>query len=82
MNEALHTWNFPCHGIKVKEMPFDYDRHKFAVYRKNKCLGVIYPDDTIYTKSCHKDLAQGKCPVCESWEDGLGNTVTMNGWGK
>ena len=81
MDEILHTWRFSCHKITVKERPFDHDRHSFEIYKNNKRLGVIYPDNTADSASCRKKLNQGNCPICHSWEDGLGNTVSIGGWG-
>jgi len=28
------------------------------------------------------DLDNGACPIADRWEDGNGNTCTLNGWGE
>jgi hypothetical protein len=81
MKQGLRTW--VTANVLVTEEGFDYKRHIFSIYTKTgiKFLGYIYPDDAEDFENCVIELDNGECPITNKWEDGNGNTVTMNGWG-
>lgn len=81
MENDMRTWKF-TNDIIVEEEAFDYDLHIFAVYHKDRYLGRIYPCDIDAMRSCIKDLDAGKDPITEKWEDGCGNTCSLDGWGE
>lgn len=79
MNEIMKTWTTAL--VTVNEMPFDYDLHIFDVYNKEGILlGSITPATIEDMQQIVSDLDNGGCPVSDKWEDGMGNTCTINGW--
>lgn len=44
-------------------------------------LGTITPIDAEQMFDIIDELDLGRCPIAEAWEDGQGNTCTMEGWG-
>lgn len=75
----MRTWKFE-NGVTVKESPFDKDLHMFEVYHGEKFLGGIYPSDIAAMRSCIADLNKGEDPITYNWEDGCGNSCTLDGW--
>lgn len=69
--------------VRIEEREFDYDLHVFAVYRNsdNAYLGDISPSNFEDMKEIQINLFQGVCPITNGWEDGMGNTCNINGWG-
>lgn len=77
----MKTWETEL--VTVEEVAFDHDLHAFEVYNKDgELLGGIYPNDIDAMESIIADLDDGSCPIAEGWEDGNGNTCTLDGWGK
>lgn len=71
-------------GRLVKEEPYNYDLHCFAVYNnenEDMLLGRIYPDNINNMNECITALNAGADPVDDGWEDGLGNACLDEGWG-
>lgn len=60
---------------------YDYDCKAIEVWKDGGELGSIYPDDVAASMQCIESLIEGGCPVCERWEDGMGNTCNPEGWG-
>lgn len=79
--EEMRTWSFP-NGIEVTEQPFDYDLHCLEVYNNGKYLGTVYPGSIEDMQACIHDLDAGTDPVTGGWEDGNGNTCSLDGWGE
>lgn len=79
-NEWIFEWDSKS-KIIVNEVDFDYDLHCFEVYIDKKYLGSIYPDDIESMESCIKDLDDGNDPINYMWEDGMGNSCNIYGWG-
>ena len=75
----MNEWLFE-NGTRVTEENFDYDLHCFNVYSDNRLLGTIYPDSLDNMKSCIEQLNAGEDPISGMWEDGNGNSCTLNGW--
>lgn len=44
-------------------------------------LGIITPIDVINQSDLIDELNIHRCPIDNAWEDGKGNTCTMEGWG-
>jgi len=77
----MKTWKRDC--CNIVEHSFDYDLHMFKLYALNgEYLGNITPGDIENYKECMTKLDAGDCPICDQWDDGLGNTCSLNGWGK
>lgn len=77
----MREWNF-SNGITVEEIEHDYSLHAFEVYHNGKHLGNIYPDTIEDMENCITELDAGHDPISGGWEDGLGNSCSMNGWGE
>lgn len=78
---AMKTWETKL--VTVQEVAFEHDLHAFDVYNKEgKLLGGIYPDDIDAMQSLIDDLNGGSCPIADHWEDGMGNTCNLDGWGE
>lgn len=68
--------------VNVVEVPFDYEIHSFDVFTLDgKRLGGIYPSNIIDMKAMINALDNGQCPIADEWEDGEGNSCTLDGWG-
>ncbi len=80
MFDNTTTWEF-VDGIIVS---FDETEEfkEFEVYFDGKLLGTIVPCDEDMLQSLIGDFDSGHNPVTESWEDGRGNTCSMEGWGQ
>lgn len=77
----MKTWK--TNVVTINEVDFDHDLHAFEVYSPNeKLLGIINPDSVEDMHRIIGDLNKGACPVTDRWEDGNGNTCTIEGWGK
>ena len=77
----MREWNFK-NGIRVVETEYDYDLHSLKVYNGEKYLGVVYPADVDDMMKCFDELDAGNDPISDKWEDGCGNTCTLDGWGE
>ena len=77
----MREWNFD-NGIVVKETKFDSDLHCFRVFNGEEYLGTVYPDDCDAMRRCIADLDAGEDPIDYHWNDGLGNSCTLDGWGE
>lgn len=62
----------------VEEVNYDYDLHAFEISANGEVTTTIYPSDIEAMKSMIADLDNGANPIEEGWEDGLGNTVTLD----
>lgn len=77
----MREWSF-SNGITVEEENYNYDLHCFSVFCNGEKLGVVYPDDIPAMDSCINSLDSGNDPITGSWEDGMGNSCTLDGWGE
>lgn len=77
--KEINQWRFP-NGIKVIKQSFDYDLYCFEVYNNDEYLGTIYPSCIQDMHACVRDLNAGIDPITGSWEDGNGNTCSLDGW--
>ena len=77
----MREWKFD-NGIEVYESEYDYDLHCLKVYNGDAYLGTVYPASIEDMKSCFDELDEGNDPISSSWEDGCGNSCTLNGWGE
>lgn len=75
----MKNWKFKS-GIEVYESKFDYDLHCFKVYNGDNYLGAIYPQTIDDMLQVIDNLNNDHDPIDESWEDGCGNTCTLDGW--
>lgn len=75
----MKEWNFE-NGIRVVEEDCDDELHCFKAYNNNEYLGTIFPDTLEDMKDCIKCLNRGEDPISGDWEDGLGNSCTLDGW--
>lgn len=83
----MREWKF-INGIKVCEAEYDYDHdlHMFKVYNESfygdtyRFLGDIYPNSIEHMEECIAKLDEGEDPITGSWEDGLGNVCSLEGW--
>lgn len=74
-------WGRDC--CVVVEKDFDKDLHSFDVYALDgSALGEIIPADMGNYSECVVKLEVGECPICDKWDDGLGNTCSLEGWGE
>jgi hypothetical protein len=77
----MKDWKRDC--CVVVETAFDYDLHAFDIYGLDGyLLGEIVPADLANYNHCIERLGAGECPICDGWEDGLGNTCNLDGWGE
>lgn len=71
----------------MEENDFDYDCHQFDFFSKEngRYLGVLTPQDSDQTNEVVADLddllKEGYDPIQAGWEDGMGNTLSYDGWG-
>lgn len=79
MVNIVREWNFE-NGISVVEMDYNYDLHSFDVYNGDIFLGTVYPSDIEEMKKCIECLDGGKDPISDFWEDGCGNSCSLEGW--
>ena len=75
----MRDWKFE-NGIEVYESEFDYDLHCFKVYNGDEFLGIVYPDCIEDMEGCIEDFDAGIDPISGMWEDGRGNSCTLQGW--
>lgn len=75
----MKEWTF-ANGIKVYEVPWDFDLHALDVYHHSAYLGKIIPDCIDGMKNYFAELDNNKDPITDNWEDGCGNICTLNGW--
>ena len=55
---------------------FDYDLYCFDIYDKvDEYVASVYPDTIEAMLECKEALKEGECPLCDNWEDGLGQTL-------
>lgn len=76
----LRDWSFE-NEIEVYEEAYDSDLHCLKVYSGEKFLGTVYPSSIEDMQQLFEELDAGNDPVSSGWEDGLGNTCTLAGWG-
>lgn len=77
----MREWKFD-NGIEVYESDYDYDLHCLRVYCEKKYLGTVYPADIEDMQACFAELDMGNDPIDSHWEDGCGNSCTLDGWGE
>jgi hypothetical protein len=76
----MKTWKTEL--VTIEEVDFDYDLHQFEVYNHaGAYLGSITPATIEDMNYVIADLDKGGCPVRDGWEDGMGNTCSLEGWG-
>lgn len=73
------TWEFK-NGVTVRTEEFDYDLKTLVVEYGNRVLGKIYLDNLENQESTFAALDNGIDPISDRWEDGNGNTCTLDGW--
>lgn len=78
---VMREWNFE-NGINVEECDYDYGLHCFKVYNGGEYLGTVYPRNIEDMKLCIECLDNGEDPISGGWEDGMGNSCTIDGWGE
>ena len=74
--EPVTEWTFK--DCKVSEDEFDGDLHCFVVTMERggqTRTQTIIPQDLDDMENVRKDLNDGRSPVWEGWEDGMGNEV-------
>ena len=64
--------------VVVVEVPHAHDLHAFEVRDRTRTLGTIIPASVEDADAVRVALADGACPICEGWEDGMGHTVTIS----
>jgi len=70
-----------CNHVTT-EVAHDHDLKAFQVHTsRGRLLGTIVPNSLKAMTEIRQDIADGDCPVCGRWEDGLGNTCNSQGWG-
>lgn len=73
-DERMRTWERD--GYEVREVEFDYDLHAFVVVRDSgEIVATIIPPDLNAQKEIVEALNAGE--GVDSWEDGMGNTITI-----
>ena len=77
----MRKWNFE-NGVEVYESEYNFDLHCFKVYNEEKYLGTIYPSTIEDMESCATSLNNGDDPISAGWEDGCGNSCSLEGWGE
>lgn len=62
----------------IVEIDYDCDLKAFEVYddEEDNLLGTVYPDTIEDMENCQKLLEAGECPICDGWDDGLGNSCS------
>lgn len=69
--------------VEVEEIKFDGDLHQLSVASHEGIhLGLITPVNIENMNDIIDELDVGRCPIVDAWEDGNGNTCTMDGWGQ
>lgn len=83
LNDGELKTEYKCPNCKAVShiVDFDYDCKAIEVWRRGKKLGTIYPDGVDASDQCIEQLIGGSCPICDRWEDGMGNTCNSRGWG-
>lgn len=80
-SNGYKNWNFED-GIFVQEVDFDGDLHELEVFNGDEYLGTVTPPDVEDMEKCINDLDNGSNPITDNWEDGMGNSCTLDGWGE
>lgn len=71
------------HTTTISSEDHDYDLKLLCVVDSDgKFLGDITPNSITDMDALIQDLKEGGCPICDGWEDGMGNTCLTSGWGK
>ena len=66
----------PRCGAHTYERDCDYDLNSFDIYNQlDEYVASVYPSDIAEMKECRQALKNGECPLCDNWEDGLGNIL-------
>ena len=74
-------WTF-SDGIYVREAEFDGNLRIFEVFNGDDYLGDVTPPDVENMELLEKELDNGANPISGDWEDGMGNSCTLDGWGQ
>lgn len=77
----MKEWKFE-NGIEVYEDNYNGSLHCLKVYNGDDFLGTVYPESEEDMYNCFNELDNGRDPISSGWEDGLGNSCGINGWGK
>lgn len=70
-NRYLHTWFFEGYTVFEQEEKIRFEKDS------GKVLGYILKEDA---DNPEDDLDKGAEPIEDGWEDGVGNTISMDGW--
>lgn len=76
-------WTCENCGITVFQNSDNNDMGYFTVKNSDgDIMGSIFRDSVSEIVLAMQLLNNGGCPVCDGWDDGIGNTCSPSGWGK
>lgn len=74
------NWEFDNYYVQLED--HDHDLKKFGFYtNEHNLLGYLCPDTIEDMEDTIAELNDDADPIEEGWNDGLGNTVNIEGWG-
>ncbi|HOJ47587.1 MAG TPA: hypothetical protein PLD48_01795 [Bacillota bacterium] len=74
-------WHCPKCGVDIVQSSADLTRFS-VITADGDVMGEVYRQDVADVVQTMQLLNAGGCPVCESWDDGVGNRCSSVGWGK
>jgi ribosomal protein L37AE/L43A len=81
VNLKAGIWHCDKCGVSIIQNKKDYSR--FSLQKNDgDIMGELFRYDFSAIVQTMKLLDSGECPVCEGWNDGIGNTCSPSGWGK
>lgn len=75
-------WDFKNYYIELGSFDYDLKTFDFFTYSHDELIGKIYPPDIEAMNYLISELNLGVDPIEDSWEDGRGEIVNINGWGE
>lgn len=77
-----NKWTCPKCECEILKEEYDNALNSFVVWYGNTRLGDIIPNNITDMHTAIELLDNGGCPVCDGWEDGFGNSCTLQGWNR
>lgn len=74
-------WHCPKCGVDIVQNKSDLMRFS-VITMDGDVMGEVFRQDITGVVQAMQWLDAGGCPVCENWDDGVGNRCSSYGWGK
>ena len=80
VNISAGRWHCPKCGVDILQNKDDLTRFTIMTVEGDN-MGEVFRQDISSVSQTMDMLSAGGCPVCENWNDGVGNTCSPVGWG-